>query len=74
MSPGVPGKEGEIGKLEFIGQMRHARGVFMAAMKKHYGAFCRRCGCGPIAVKKTGVIVSLEGAFYYASHDFLLPG
>ena len=67
MTARVVGEYGEVGQVEFIGEVSHAPGMFVAAMQENDGAaYGGRC-CRPVSIEQAGAIVAREIAFVVGS-------
>jgi hypothetical protein len=56
----VPGEEVEVGQVELVDQVRHARAVLVAAVEQHDGAAAHGARGRPVAVEKRFAVVRLE--------------
>jgi hypothetical protein len=59
----VPGEEVEVGQVQFVDQVRHARAVLVAAVEQQDGAAPCAAGGGPVAVEQRFAVVRLEMVF-----------
>src|SRR5690606_23979151 len=66
---GVPGEDVEARQVQFVGQVRHAPGVLVAAVEQHQGA-ARLAAVGrrPVAVEEFQAVVAGKGAFLVIAH------
>jgi hypothetical protein len=64
----VPREHREIGKLELVGQMRHAARMLVAAVEDDDRATRRGGGRRPVAVEQLDAVMGVKGLLFDGAH------
>ncbi len=65
----IPGEDGEVRQVEFVGQMRHAAGMLVAAVEQQDGALGRARDRGPIAIEQLDAVVGRKRLLLDRAHE-----